>query len=100
MRDLETAIQLLERDLAATLGARYVPWVRRRAQTVAVLHVVDRPQKLVDDIQDDVLELVQNVWPACPRHRNHPLWFEDGAWRCKAASSIEIPLGELSAVES
>lgn len=95
MSKFETTIRLLEADIAATLGPQYRDWARGRAATVSELDVHDKSQKLVDDVQDLILELVQSEWPMCPRHPHHPLWFEEGAWRCKAEPSIVVALGSL-----
>jgi hypothetical protein len=37
------------------------------------------------------------VWPACPRHSNHPLWYRDGAWWCDQDDMQVAPLGKLVA---
>ena len=37
------------------------------------------------------------TWPACPRHPNHPLWYDQGreAWCCQQDDAALALLGEL-----
>jgi hypothetical protein len=53
--------------------------------------VVDQFQQAVHDEQWDT------VWPACPRHPNHPLWYdaELEAWCCTTDHVAIAPLGGL-----
>jgi hypothetical protein len=51
--------------------------------------VVDNFQQAVHDEQWDT------AWPACPRHPNHPLWYdaELEAWCCTTDQVVIAPLG-------
>src|SRR5262245_17332332 len=37
---------------------------------------------------------VDTTWPRRPRRPNHPLWFEDGGWRCPHADDRVARRGE------
>jgi len=54
--------------------------------------VVDQFQQAVHDEQWDT------VWPACPRHPNHPLWYDARleAWCCTTDHVVVAPLGGLT----
>lgn len=41
---------------------------------------------------------VDTTWPHCPAHPNHPLWLEDGAWRCSELGKPAAKLGDLETV--
>ena len=93
-------VELLERDVAETMGERYVSRVRRRAAEMEGLdseHGGD--EKLVDDVQQwfhDVF--IDTTWPRCPRHERHPLWYRDKGWWCQQDQVLVCPLGELKSV--
>lgn len=56
-------------------------------------------RKVVDDFQQSVHDtFLDTTWPACPRHRNHPLWYgEDSqSWCCPRDGAALAPLGGLS----
>ena len=45
-------------------------------------------------------EFIDVTWPRCPRHPNHPLWLQDGAWWC-TKDNVRIPsLGELASSQA
>ena len=76
-RDVERAIHLLRRDVAATVGHEHDSEVVRLATNVLEFyeppHVTD---KIVEEVQQYLHDtFVDTSWPACPRHRSHPLWF-------------------------
>jgi len=51
----------------------------------------------VGDVQQEILDLhVRTVWPPCPAHPQHPLWFTDGAWRCPVDANTVVALGSLA----
>jgi hypothetical protein len=89
----------LERDVVATLGQRYQQVVRRNAQRMLPLAGGDRAAltaKLVADVQQEMHHtFVDTTWPYCPAHPNHPLWFDEGAWRCTGGGPFVAALGEL-----
>jgi hypothetical protein len=94
-RVLAGAVELIAHDLTATLG-----WDHARAQAKARDALDNRMPLLLDDLaweqldpatrqevlEDLVVEAVEDLqqrlhdtfvdttWPACPRHRQHPLW--------------------------
>ena len=121
-RVLAGAVEPIARDLIATLG-----WDRTRAEEQA-RDALDNRMEIVPDVDwerldlatrqetlkdlvvqaaEDVQQLlhdtvVDTTWPACPRHRRHPLWLgEDDAgglaWRCPRDDAAIAPLGALPA---
>lgn len=90
-------LSLLEADIANTLGATHASRVRRRAAELKELDVPATLEKLVGDIQQEILDLhLRSVWPLCPAHPQHPLWFTEGAWRCPANAATSVALGSLA----
>jgi hypothetical protein len=94
----DKTVRLLADDVRATLGERYVAVVWSFAAQVRKFFGGEDPSsKCVDDVQQYFQDtFVDTSWPACPRHPNHPLDFEDGSWRCPRDRSIVARLGELS----
>lgn len=93
-------LALLLRDLGATLGgapaAECGAYARRRAAELRAFDIGDPSDQLVDDVQQTVHDrFIDTIWPACPRHRSHPLWHRDGAWWCEADGVALARLGEL-----
>lgn len=88
-------VALLQRDVVATLGERHAPIVEKlatekqafAARELFLTLVVDSVQQYFHDGHIDT------VWPACPHHGNHPMWFEEGWWR--ADEQAVARLGEL-----
>lgn len=95
--DLSDIAALLEQDVARTLGPGHrhmIAAVRAKAEG---LDITDGARKLVEDVQQLFHDtFVHTTWPACPRHRTHPLWYADGAWWCAQDRAMVAPLGELS----
>lgn len=92
-------IRLLATDVVATLGAEHEPLVMPNAENQREFahDVDDFAQLLVDHVQQDVHDqFIDTTWPACPRHRRHPLWYRDGAWWCEADGAAIARLGELA----
>jgi hypothetical protein len=94
--DLAHVLPLLQRDVETTLGTQYRQLVADTAADVRELEVEGEGDKLVEDVQQYFHDThVDTTWPACPRHKRHPLWYRDGAWWC-AEDGVEIArLGEL-----
>ena len=94
--DLTHVLPLLQRDVETTLGTQYRQLVADTAADVRELEVEGEGDKLVEDVQQYFHDThVDTTWPACPRHKRHPLWYRDGAWWC-AEDGVEIArLGEL-----
>ena len=107
--DVEEVVALVARDLETTLG-----WSAGRARAVAGRWVYDLatdPQSGVDSAEELGLraaeglqewlheDLRETTWPACPRHRRHPLWLGVGddpvTWCCPADGTAVARLGEL-----
>ena len=94
--DLSRAADLLERDVERTLGPGHRDVIDAARANAARLDIVDRATKLVEDVQQEFHDtFVDTTWPACPRHRRHPLWYERGAWWCTQDHEIVASLGEL-----
>ncbi len=96
LEDLMRTAQLLDRDVAQTLGERHRKIVRFETSVVAILDRPDINDVLVEHVQQTVHHSVHSTWPVCPRHPNHPLWYKDGAWWCTQDHVRIAPLGELS----
>lgn len=98
----QPAVALLKQDVAATLGPEQVRRVDARAQLL--LPFADWPRdsfaaKLVDEVQQEFHDtFVDTTWPHCPAHPNHPLWLEEGAWRCSTTGEPVAALGDLDTV--
>jgi hypothetical protein len=61
----------------------------------------DFDEKVAGDVQQYFMDThVHTTWPPCPSHPTHPLWYENGAWRCARNPSIVVPVGGLRAVTS
>ena len=91
----------LKRDLTATVGARNAAVVDRHLRRLLPFHGGDAgtmAAKLTGDVQQELHDtFVDTTWPHCPAHPNHPLWFDEGAWRCTGGGGFVAPLGELDA---
>lgn len=96
------AAALLKQDVAATLGpahAARVDVVARRLMPFADWPEHALAAKLIDEVQQEVHDtFVDTAWPHCPRHPNHPLWFDQGAWRCSESGAAIAALGDLETV--
>jgi hypothetical protein len=95
------AIPLLERDVADTLGERY-RGVVREATTYLDDYGEGDDERLVENVQQEFHDtFVDTVWPACPRHRTHPLWYHgDGRWWCERDGVALCGLGELGTLST
>ena len=101
---LATDISRRERDYSADvlrLRAGYAElaeeWMRHGERLADVQRAFDR--SIVDGLQQTAHDLFwDTTWPACPRHPNHPLWFqaERDAWCCPRDGSAIARLGELA----
>ena len=90
-------VRLLTQDLRATVGAGFERFVIADAARLALFHetLVSYEQWVVDGVQQRLHdEFVDTTWPSCPLHKNHPLWYSEGWWRCPQAGAI-ARLGEL-----
>ena len=86
----------LERDVRRTVGARHVHLVAEQAALAATLDSDHLESKVVEDVQQVIHDsLIDIIWPTCPHHRRHPLWFHDGAWWCQETSVQVAALGDL-----
>lgn len=101
MHDLRAA-SLLKQDIAGTLGATYQALVDRHIERL--LPFADWSEdvlaaRVIDDVQQEVHNtFVDTSWPHCPMHPHHPLWYEDGAWRCSERGAAVAALGDLDVV--
>jgi hypothetical protein len=60
-------------------------------------------REVVDQFQQSVHDQhLDTTWPACPRHRNHPLWYSEdsGSWCCPRDGTPIAPLGGLPAIDA
>ena len=121
--DTERIVRLLLADAVATLGA----WTGAEVLAVAAgvaQNALDQMQPVeasadwdasegrsleeaqaffdqvvVDRFQQDVHdEHWDTAWPACPRHPNHPLWYDASreAWCCQREGAVLAPLSGLA----
>jgi hypothetical protein len=114
--DTERIVHLLIADAVATLGERARIEVRSVATNMEAnarvwlelgdsLATVQRDfnREVVDHFQQDVHDdHWDTTWPACPRHPNHPLWYDDGreAWYCSRDGEALARLGDLASLRS
>jgi len=91
------AVERLSRDLRNTGRTRNLYLIEHFSANLR--SVIDDPnwfvERLVEDVQQDILDGVE-VWPPCPQHPNHPLWYHDGAWYCDQAGTPIAALGSLA----
>jgi hypothetical protein len=95
-RDETEVVELLGRDVVASLGTTYVAMVQSTAKHYRQFDL-DRESyvtMVVEDFQQYVHDcFIDTVWPACPVHPKHPMWFQAGYW---VADGIPVArLGEL-----
>ena len=94
--DLTQVLRLLKRDVASTLGPQHEKLIDEIAADVHELHAGREGEKVVNDVQQYFHDSsVDATWPACPRHRKHPLWYRDGSWWCVEDGVAVAKLGEL-----
>lgn len=109
--DTDTVVRLLLQDVEPTLGARgraevhqlvrnyaelATEWIRDGRSIAEAQRSFD--QYVVDGVQQTAHDLFwDTTWPACPRHRRHPLWYDQDrrAWCCEADGVVVAPLGRL-----
>lgn len=97
--ELTSALAKLSTDVGSTLGREHARIVQRVADELAQrssrAHEYFLPQ-VADDVQRYVREtLRRDPWPACSRHRSHPLVLRDMRWYCERDLKF---LGELGAL--
>lgn len=94
--DEAEVVELLGRDIIATLGSAHLDLVRSTARHNRQF-AGDRDwyiERVVDDVQQCVHDcFIDTAWPACPAHPNHPMWFRAGCW--VADGQRVAKLGEL-----
>ena len=100
--DAERIVQLLLKDVAATVGGGYAVIVRSRADQVldSAMDLDDdlssSTQRLVDDVQGQFHDcFIDTTWPRCPHHGRHPLWFHERRWWC---DQDRVSIADLGAV--
>ena len=97
----ERVIQLLLRDVEATIGRlgweEAVKFIRDERALGNVRD--DCSEELVGSLQTYIHDsFIDTSWPACPRHRNHPLWFgREDSWWCSQDNDRVAALGDLRA---
>ena len=96
--DLDEAhvVDLLGKDVAATLGPAHLAIVRTSARNNR--RFAGDPSSYMERVVEDVQQYVHDcfidtAWPACPAHPNHPMWFHAGWW--VADGERRVRLGEL-----
>lgn len=98
--DLSHALPLLQRDVSATLGDGYRQLIEDIAADVRELGARGGGEKLVNDVQAYFHDSsIDQSWPACPRHRKHPLWYRDGSWWCVEDGLAVARLGDLASAK-
>lgn len=97
MREVSPGVlELLTRDVVATVGERHRSLVGDAAAAVGVLEIDDLDNKLVEDVQQALMDtFVDTCWPECPRHGSHPLWYRAGGWWCEKDRAEVCRLGAL-----
>jgi len=83
--------------LAAHYESLAQEWLRNGSSPIDAQRDVE--SAIVDGLQETAHDLFwDTTWPACPRHRNHPLWYNAvrEAWCCEEDGSVFVPLGKLA----
>ena len=94
--DLSAVLPRLKHDVSKTLGDTYERLIDETAADIRELDIAGGSEKLVNDVQQHFHDThVHALWPACPLHATHPLWYRDGAWWCVEGGVAVAPLGEL-----
>jgi hypothetical protein len=101
------AIAAIGHDVEVTVGSAHLHRVRQEAArrrsffndpgsiTVdAMGFFVDIAESIQQEFHDGFID---TTWPACPFHRQHPLWLHDGNWVCERSREPVARLGELRA---
>ena len=110
--DTETIVRLVLQDAEPSLGARAREEALRLATNYSALalewiqagETLDEAQRsfdeaVVDGLQQTAHDLFwDTMWPACPRHARHPLWYDGDrrAWCCDEDSVVVALLGRLA----
>jgi hypothetical protein len=100
-RARESLVGLLLMDVEATIGLGHEAVVRNYAATGTSFgrDPLLYRDKLVEDVQQYFHDtLVDTTWPACPRHRRHPLWLRGEFWYCEQDDVAVARLGELRSI--
>ena len=82
-------VRVLTLDVTATISAGAAVIVASHAKEARQFasSTDDYRQRVVDAVQQEIHNtFVDTVWPACPHHDRHPLWFSEGWWHCVTAS--------------
>jgi len=90
-------VRAIADDVRATLGETYLRIVWGFAADARELDTDDPSWRFIENVQQYFQDtFVDTTWPACPRHRNHPLDHADGFWHCPRDHAAIARLGELS----
>lgn len=104
--DLRAALDRIIDDLVATGAmdrerATHLVWEEAQVRR----DHLDEPLawtafSVAESMQEWVMEHDRRIpWPACPHHRDHPLWLQDDdtpTWTCPATDEPIAPLGGLT----
>jgi hypothetical protein len=96
--DADRIAHLLAQDLLETIGRGHESVVEESVARIRLFATdpADFEQRVVDDVQQWLHDsFIDTTWPACPEHRNHPLWYADGMWSCEQTGHRAAPLGGL-----
>jgi hypothetical protein len=89
------------RQLVANYEQHAQQWMEAGASVVDAQHSFN--QYVVDGLQQKAHDLFWDTrWPACPRHPQHPLWYDEDrqAWCCQRDRVALAPLGGLTDLRS
>ena len=98
---LAEIVAALIADLESTLGPGHDAMVAAHAENQArwSRELESYRQRVVEEVQQQIHDcFIDTAWPACPRHRNHPLWLRGEHWCCEQDDAIMCRLGELSSL--
>jgi len=96
--DEARVIELILRDVVATLGDGHERMVRHYAQWAREYATDwnDYVDRVVEQVQEEIHDLfIDTVWPQCPLHPHHPLWLHIDHWACTTARVDIAALGAL-----
>lgn len=98
----ERIVRLLSLDVEATCGGGHAEVIGPIALSASACAdtAEEYEQRVVDQVQQYFHDTcVDTTWPACPLHRNHPLWLMGGWWTCKRNGVSIARLGELGQIK-
>jgi hypothetical protein len=95
------------KDVRSTVGSNYDRFVELTADAAATFHddLVNFEARVVEEIQQYFHDaFIDPSWPACPRHKRHPMWLRltphGLCWCCEMDDEAIARVGELDSLST